>query len=208
MNNSDPIRKRQSQVSKRGRAIEEEVAKLLLRDKEISERCIVARGPTSLLNATNQLCTARLFLFDYPSRESREYNSEIEIRKYVQIDVSELTVSYKKLDGSVTRELMDADIVVLNRKSRRILCVISVKKSLRERGGQTAYWAVKCSKRSYKYIFVTPDVDCELCDENGKPKVNKKWVTILPNEMDAVFVVKKVSPVCTMLETSMSVMNA
>jgi len=176
VNNSNPIRKRQSEVSKRGRAVEKKVAELLLDDEEIRERCIVARGPTSLLNAANQTCTARLS--DYFTEEN------------VEIDVSELTVSYKKLDGSETRELMDADIVVLDKESRRILCVISVKNSLRERGGQTAYWAVKSSKRCFKYIFVTPDKDHELCDENSKPKDNK-WLTILTSEMDAVFVLKE-----------------
>lgn len=96
-----------------------------------------------------------------------------------------------QINYGISKEEIDADLVVLERRSRKILCVISVKKSFRERGAQTAYWAVKVrsdSKKEYKYILVTPDVDKELYDKNN-PFKRRKWRVILPYECDAVFVV-------------------
>ncbi|MEM3423123.1 MAG: BsaWI family type II restriction enzyme [Nitrososphaeria archaeon] len=96
-----------------------------------------------------------------------------------------------QIDYRIGKEEIDADLVVLERSSRKILCVISVKKSFRERGAQTAYWAVKVRndpEKEYKYILVTPDVDKELYNENN-PFKRRKWRVILPYECDAVFVV-------------------
>ncbi len=77
-----------------------------------------------------------------------------------------------------------------NQKNRqKIVCVISVKKSLRERGGETAYWAAKIKEqcKEYEYIFVTPDVDKELFDPKN-PEKERKWRIILLSECNAVFV--------------------
>lgn len=86
-------------------------------------------------------------------------------------------------------EYIDADIVVINKMDQAIICAISVKKSLRERGGQTAYWALKKKiiGKPFAYIFVTPDVDQELL-EIEKPTKVKKWRNILTYETDGVFV--------------------
>lgn len=96
-----------------------------------------------------------------------------------------------QINYGISKEEIDADLVVLEKTSRKILCVISVKKSFRERGAQTAYWAVKVrsnSRKEYKYILVTPDVDKELFNKDD-PFKKRKWRIILPYECDAVFVI-------------------
>lgn len=103
-------------------------------------------------------------------------------------DKSELYIPYGK-----EKTMIDADICIVRKKDNKLVCVISVKKSFRERGGQTAYWALKVKeyKKNYKYILATPDVDQELfkpSEIKRKPKRKRKWRIILPYECDAVFV--------------------
>ncbi len=88
---------------------------------------------------------------------------------------------------------MDADIVIYDKLREEVVCVISSKKSFRERGAQSAYWSIKKSDRKFKYILVTPDVDRELFNP-AKPDLCGKWRIILENEMDAVFVIDKEPP--------------
>ncbi len=87
------------------------------------------------------------------------------------------------------KSMIDADICVVRKKDKKLLCVISVKKSFRERGGQTAYWAIKIKEhcKGYKYILATPDVDKELFNPE-KPERKRKWRIILPYECDSVFI--------------------
>ncbi len=95
------------------------------------------------------------------------------------------TIEYTVKEEKV-KEKPDADICVFCKNSKKLVCIISVKKSLRERGAQTAYWALKKkdTNKEFKYILVTTDNDNELV---GK----RKWRVILPNECDAVFVINK-----------------
>ncbi len=110
------------------------------------------------------------FLVDNPSKVLRNKD--------------ELYISY----GSYKTEI-DADLCVVDKHSKKLFCVISVKKSLRERGAQTAYWALKIreAKKRFKYIFCTPDVNKELFDPEN-PNKKRKWRIILPHECDSVFV--------------------
>jgi type II restriction enzyme len=86
-------------------------------------------------------------------------------------------------------EEIDADICVIRKRDKKLVCVISVKKSFRERGAQTAYWAVKIKQhqKEYNYILATPDVDQELFNPQ-KPNKKRKWRIILPFECDGVFI--------------------
>lgn len=94
-----------------------------------------------------------------------------------------------KISYGEKKEEIDADVCIVRKKDNKLVIVISVKKSFRERGAQTAYWAlkVKQNRKDYLYILVTPDVDKELYDENNPTKKNK-WRIILPYECDAVFI--------------------
>lgn len=96
----------------------------------------------------------------------------------------ELYISY----GS-EKEIIDADICIIRKENDKLVCVISVKKSFRERGGQTAYWALKVKdhKKNYKYLLVTPDTDKELFNPK-EPERKRKWRIILTFECDGVFI--------------------
>ncbi|RUM62060.1 MAG: hypothetical protein DSY59_00855 [Persephonella sp.] len=97
---------------------------------------------------------------------------------------SELYIHYNK-----EKAMIDADICIVRKKDNKLVCVVSVKKSFRERGAQTAYWAIKIKEynKDYKYILATPDVDKELFNP-VEPKRKRKWRIILPHECDAVFI--------------------
>lgn len=118
--------------------------------------------------------------------------SDNEIREHFSIghpskvlkNIEELYIQYG--DKS---EMIDADVCVVRKKDNKLVCVISVKKSFRERGAQTAYWALKVKqyKKNYKYLLATPDVDKELFNPQN-PENKRKWRVILPFESDGVFV--------------------
>ncbi len=106
----------------------------------------------------------------------------------VMSDLEPLYIQYGK-----EKAMIDADICIIRKLDNKLVCVISVKTSFRERGGQTAYWALKVKeyKKDYKYILVTPDVDRELFkpEELEKEiKKKRKWRIILPHECDSVFI--------------------
>ena len=119
----------------------------------------------------------------YSDKEIRE-RFDIGIPSKVLKDIASIEIPY----GSYKTKI-DADICVVSKKDNRLVCVISVKKSLRERGAQTAYWALKIreAKKRFKYIFCTPDVNKELFDPEN-PNKKRKWRIILPHECDSVFV--------------------
>jgi len=87
------------------------------------------------------------------------------------------------------KEEIDADICVLCQKSWKLIAVISVKKSFRERGAQAAYWALKVKEynKPFHYILATPDVNCELFNPTT-PQNYRKWRVILSHEFEKVFI--------------------
>ena len=60
----------------------------------------------------------------------------------------------------------DADIIVINRRTREVLAIISCKTSLRERFTETAFWKHELMKnqqtKNIRVLFVTTDKDNEL----------------------------------------------
>ena len=174
MNEREARRKRQSEVSKAGRETERRIMQILAEDDRIRKECIIGHGPS-------QSVRKKFVVTDFETGES------IELPHYI------LSVRYTNESGKEVYLYMDADIVVYHKPSKRIICVISSKKSFRERGAQSAYWALKKRDRNYKYILVTPDHDNELFKPE-KPYHQGKWRTILENELDAVFVIDKEPP--------------
>ena len=93
--------------------------------------------------------------------------------------------------------LPDADIVIYKRcKNRdvRIIAVVSVKNSFRERGFETTYWKLKLLESpitsDIQVFLATPDKDNEISfiAPNGKPK---KMRIILEHELDSIYFLKK-----------------
>lgn len=121
-----------------------------------------------------------LLLEDKTIQENFSIGKPSEVLK----DKSDLYIPYNQ-----EKAMIDADICVVRKKDNKLVCVISVKKSFRERGGQTAYWAIKVKEynKNYKYVLATPDVDKELFKPT-EPKRKRKWRIILDYECDAVFI--------------------
>lgn len=109
--------------------------------------------------------------------------------QHIEQYASSLKIRYD--NKNINKEfLMDADIIVHSKIKNEVVCVISVKRSLRERGAQATYWAVKKNQanKPFSYIFVTTDNDEELF-KNARP-THRMWRYILMSEFDCVFVVK------------------
>jgi len=125
-------------------------------------------------------------------------NAEKDIRKHLLVErYPKLPKTLKK---SIERDLsiyypcggfqqIDADICIIDKKTLKLLSVISVKKSFRERGAQAVYWAlkVKLEGKPFKYVLATPDVDNEIFDPQN-PTKKRKWRIILPCEFEKVFI--------------------
>ncbi|XRO76336.1 BsaWI family type II restriction enzyme [Methanocaldococcus sp. 10A] len=92
--------------------------------------------------------------------------------------------------------LPDADIIIYKVKNNevKIIAIISVKNSFRERGFETTYWKLKLKESPItshiKVFLATPDKDNEISYRfpNGKPK---KMRIILEYELDGIYFLKE-----------------
>jgi type II restriction enzyme len=166
----DPnIRDRQSFVSKEGARYEDFIINILKSDPHINENAIIIKG----------------------MRQEKTGKITLDESGRISIDTSVIKINYNS-NGITASFLLDNDIIVYSKKREEIVCIISVKKSFRERGGETAYWMVKKreANKPFMYILATPDSDQELFDPRNPTKKNK-WRSILTAEMDGVFVINE-----------------
>lgn len=161
------IKGRQSFVSKEGAKYEDFIIDILKSDPYINQNAIITKG------------------------EKQEKRDIIVLDENTFIDTNTLKIHYNS-NGITESFLLDNDIIVYSKRKKAVVCIISVKKSFRERGGETAYWMVKKREtaKPFKYILATPDNDQELFKPNNPDKKNK-WRSILTAEMDGVFVIKE-----------------
>jgi type II restriction enzyme len=161
------IKARQSFVSKEGMKYEDFIINILKSDPYINQNAVITKGVR------------------------QETRGKIFLDEHISIDADILKIHYNS-NGINESFLLDSDIIVYSKIKGAVVCVISVKKSFRERGGETTYWMVKKREaaKPFKYILATPDNDQELFkpDDHGK---KNKWRSILTAEMDGVFVVKE-----------------
>ena len=103
-----------------------------------------------------------------------------EAREKVEIDFGEY--------GS---HLPDVDLIVFQPSRNRILAILSVKTSLRERATQTAYWRLKLHAQSntknIRVFLLTPNSDDDLRNDR-MPKKNR---AVLETDIDAIYVVNR-----------------
>ncbi len=91
--------------------------------------------------------------------------------------------------------LPDADIIVYkpDGNSVKILCIISIKNSFRERGFETTYWKLKLSEseitKDIKVFLATPDKDNEIAKIETAKGVRKMRI-ILEYELDGIYILK------------------
>jgi len=161
------IKGRQSFVSKEGAKYEDFIINILKSDPYINQNAIIIKG------------------------EQQEKRDIIVLDENTFIDANILKIYYNS-NGITASFFLDNDIIVYSKRKKAIVCIISVKKSFRERGGETAYWMVKKREtaKPFKYILATPDNDQELFKPDNPDKRNK-WRSILTAERDGVFVIKE-----------------
>ncbi|WP_114702850.1 BsaWI family type II restriction enzyme [Thermosipho africanus] len=97
--------------------------------------------------------------------------------------------------------LPDADIIVYKKipkergiKNIKILAIVSVKNSFRERGFETTYWKKKLSESKItshiKVFIATPDKDNEISYRLSKNNNPRKMRIILEYELDGIYFLK------------------
>lgn len=78
--------------------------------------------------------------------------------------------------GEYGSHLPDADVVVYRRDNSAVVCIVSCKKTLRDRLKQTTYWKLKLLQSPItmhvRVCLVTPDNDGELVQSSVPPRKN------------------------------------
>lgn len=94
--------------------------------------------------------------------------------------------------GEFGYHLPDVDIVIYEPKILKVIAVLSIKVTLRERIAQTGYWKIKLQNqmltKHIKVFFVTPDEDGTLTQKNPA----KKGRAIVEADIDGSYVLSKV----------------
>lgn len=98
---------------------------------------------------------------------------------------------FLKIDfGDYGSYLPDVDLAVYQPSRSRVLAILSIKTSLRERITQTAYWRNKLRSnegtRDIKMFFITPDGD-DILRSNRKPK---KQRAVIEADIDRTYLIK------------------
>ena len=87
--------------------------------------------------------------------------------------------------------LPDVDLCVYDPQTKRVLAVLSVKTSLRERATQTGYWYNKLktnkSTEHIKVFFITPNSD-DILQSNKEPS---KQRAVIESDTDGIFIINK-----------------
>jgi type II restriction enzyme len=93
--------------------------------------------------------------------------------------------------GEFGMHLPDVDIIIFDPSDSRVIAVLSVKVTLRERIAQTGYWKLKlasvASTREIRVYFITPDEDGTLVAR----KPTKKGRAIVESDTDGGFVMSE-----------------
>lgn len=90
--------------------------------------------------------------------------------------------------GEFGMHLPDVDLIIYNPTNLKVIAVISVKITLRERIAQTGYWKIKLSQdevtKDIKVYFITPDEDGTLTFKYPA----KKGRAIVETELDGSYI--------------------
>ena len=85
--------------------------------------------------------------------------------------------------------LPDADIIIYKLNPIKILAILSIKNSFRERYTETPYWKLKLVQdkvtKDIKVFMVTPDKDNEISNKNKKARI------VMEYELDGIYLAKE-----------------
>jgi len=91
--------------------------------------------------------------------------------------------------------LPDADLVIYEPETRKVIGIVSCKTTLRERIAQTAYWKLKLARdpltMHIKGYFITADEDQDLAKGLNNPKVTRNRI-IVEHELDGTYVLHEI----------------
>ncbi len=97
--------------------------------------------------------------------------------------------------GDYGCHLPDVDVVIYHPNSYKIIAILSIKVTLRERIAQSGYWKLKLLSQTYtnhiKVYFVTPDEDQTLISTLGAGRV-KKGRAITETDVDGGYVLNEI----------------
>ncbi|MBC6445506.1 MAG: DNA modification methylase [Alphaproteobacteria bacterium GM202ARS2] len=99
--------------------------------------------------------------------------------------------------ANMGKHIPDSDIVIYERATYRVIAIVSVKSTLRERVAQTGYWSLKTKsltdKKHIKMLLVTLDEDGVLAKEASAASKSR---AIAEKDTDGVYVIseKKLLP--------------
>ena len=90
--------------------------------------------------------------------------------------------------------LPDADLVIYQRASKHVVCILSCKVTMRERIAQTAYWKLKLGTsdvtRHVRVALVTPDEDRDLTNRPSRGHIKKNYA-IASVDIDTTYVLNE-----------------
>ena len=76
--------------------------------------------------------------------------------------------------GEFGLHLPDADVIIYEPQTIKIIAILSSKSTLRERIAETGYWKIKLSQdsvtRNIRVLFITPDEDADLTNKSPAKK--------------------------------------
>ena len=114
--------------------------------------------------------------------------NQLERRKNLPQDLKQVKRNLAVDFNEFGLHLPDADIVVYNPKNLRIIALLSIKVTLRERIAQTGYWKLKLLADEFtkhiKVYFITPDEDGTLTSKFPA----KKGRAIVEVDLDGSYV--------------------
>ena len=137
----------------------------------------------------------REIVIDEVNRLNSEHGASLKVATDTLLNRDDLDEIYSLVKrnivvnyGKYGMHMPDADIVIFDRRTAQVICIVSCKVTLRERIAQTAYWKLKlagdAATRHIQVSFVTPDEDEDL-REARKPE--KKGYAIVNTDVDVAY---------------------
>ena len=119
--------------------------------------------------------------------------NQLERRKNLPQDLKQVKRNLAIDFNEFGLHLPDVDIVVYNPKNLRVIALLSIKVTLRERIAQTGYWKLKLLSDEFtehiKVYFITPDEDGTLTSKFPA----KKGRAIVETDLDGSYVLTEAS---------------
>ncbi len=161
---------------------------------DIEEASIKARQAWVSFSGKTLENIVKIMISDFCIEYDLQITSDQELRKKKLIKELDLVKRYILINFGDYSVLPDGDLIIYQKIERneniKILAIISIKKSFRERYTETPYWKLKLLEseitQDIKVYMVTPDNDNEI-SFNQPPR---KARIVLEYELDGIYLAK------------------